>query len=106
MIRKRKMIFILLPIGFLLGLPWVVMMLWNHVVVDIFEIKTITYFQAAGLFLLGRLLFGNFGFKGRKKADFKKRFGKESTMNLSAEEKCQMRSEWKKRMENNENNLK
>jgi len=37
------------------------MLLWNLIIPDIFGIKTINFWQAAGLLLLSRLLFGGMG---------------------------------------------
>lgn len=38
----------------------VVMGLWNNLMPAIFALKTITFWQAVGLFLLGRFFFGGF----------------------------------------------
>ncbi len=40
-----------------------VMLLWNGVLTSVLHISAITFWQAAGILLLARLLFG--GFKGR-----------------------------------------
>jgi hypothetical protein len=55
---------------FIFGLPlilafitlagYVFMLLWNSVVVDIFNIKMITYWQSIGLLLISKLIFGGF----------------------------------------------
>lgn len=42
-------------------LVWATMLLWNALLPAIFGIVTITYWQALGLLVLGRLLFGGFG---------------------------------------------
>ncbi|MDR1938020.1 MAG: hypothetical protein LBQ73_05935 [Tannerellaceae bacterium] len=39
----------------------VVMLLWNALVPDIFGLATISFWQALGLFILARLLFGHIG---------------------------------------------
>jgi len=41
----------------------VTMLLWNSVVVGIFHLAAITFWQAAGLLVLSKILFG--GFRGR-----------------------------------------
>jgi len=38
--------------------------LWNALMPDIFGLRAITFFQALGLLVLGRLLFGTFGGRG------------------------------------------
>ena len=55
---------------FLFGIPlallalavgsFVVMALWNALLPEVFGLKTIGYIQAAGLLILGRILFGRF----------------------------------------------
>ena len=42
---------------------FVVMSLWNHLLPPLFGFRMITFWQAVGLMVLGRLLFG--GFRGR-----------------------------------------
>lgn len=104
--NNRKKFFVLIPIAILLVLPFIVMLLWNNIIVVLFGIKTIGYFQALGLFALCRILFGNFGFGNRPKPPFTKQFIKDKMMNLSEDEKCRMKEEWKKRNEKSENTLK
>jgi hypothetical protein len=60
--NKPAMIFgmIVLGVGFVFGLIWVVMALWNWLMPAIFDISEITYWQAAGLLLLSKILFGGF----------------------------------------------
>lgn len=41
--------------------------IWNSVVVEIFGIKPITFFQAMGLLVLCNLLFKSHGLQGNKK---------------------------------------
>ena len=43
----------------------VVMLLWNHILVSILHIGVITLWQAAGILLLSRILFGGFSRRGR-----------------------------------------
>lgn len=43
------------------GLGWLVQWLWNHLMTVLFKLPAITYWQAVGLFLLGKLLFGTPG---------------------------------------------
>lgn len=44
---------------FLTLIGWVVMFLWNALLPEIFGLPTITFWQAAGLLALSRILFGN-----------------------------------------------
>ena len=47
--------------AFALFFGWIVMIVWNWVMPDIFGIKQIGYWQGFGLVLLARLLVGNMG---------------------------------------------
>lgn len=43
----------------------IIMLLWNWLIPGIFGLTTITFWQALGLFILSRILFGGFGRFGR-----------------------------------------
>ena len=45
---------------FVVGIGFGVMLLWNGLLPGIFGLKAITYWQAMGLLLLARILFGGF----------------------------------------------
>jgi hypothetical protein len=56
---KRRFFFVPLAIaGFLSLVSLVVMVLWNELLPELFGIRSITFFQAMGLFILCKLLFG------------------------------------------------
>jgi H+/Cl- antiporter ClcA len=57
----KTLLFVLLGIGFLALFGWVVMSLWNWLTPALFGWKTIGYWQAFGLIILCRLLFGGVG---------------------------------------------
>ncbi len=66
--RKKK--FLLFPVmgaAFLGLVSFVVMQLWNCLIPDILHLSTISFWQALGLFILCKLLFGfgGFGPRGR-----------------------------------------
>lgn len=104
--KNRRKFFVIIPIAMLLLLPWVVMLLWNHIVADIFSIKVISYWQALGLFVLSRILFGRFGFGGGRRPPFGKPFFKERMMNMTEEERSRMKEEWKKRFQKSDDAVK
>lgn len=61
----RKLKF-LLPVGFLCVTAVaaaIVMLLWNWLIPLIFGLITISFWQALGLFILARILFGGFGLR-------------------------------------------
>jgi hypothetical protein len=51
----------ILGIGLLFLCGWVVMLLWNWLMPDIFGLKRLTYWQAWGLLILSHILFKGFG---------------------------------------------
>jgi hypothetical protein len=51
----------ILGVGFVFLCGWVVMLLWNWLMPEIFGLKHVTYWQAWGLVILSHLLFKNFG---------------------------------------------
>jgi hypothetical protein len=57
------MLVLVAVLGVLLG--FVIEHLWNWLMPTIFGLRTITYWQAVGLFLLGKILFGGFHKHGR-----------------------------------------
>jgi len=90
---KRRPIFILIPIVLFFAVGGIVMLLWNWLMPVIFGLKAITYFQALGLFLLSRILFGSFGF-GKRKPPFANSKFKEKMMNMTDEERQRFKEEW------------
>jgi Ca2+/H+ antiporter, TMEM165/GDT1 family len=51
-------------LGFAALFTWVVYALWNGVLVEVVAVKAITYWQALGLLLLAKILFGGFPCRG------------------------------------------
>jgi len=79
-----------------------VMLLWNNLLPVIFGIKVITFWQAIGLLVLAKILFGGFGGgHGRHRChchghhDHMQRHGR--WMHLTPEERETMKAEWKER---------
>jgi len=50
---------------FVIAFGGIVMLLWNWLIPSIFSLREITFWEALGLLLLGKLLFGGFHGKGR-----------------------------------------
>ena len=92
--RKFKFLFIL-PLVALLSL--IVMLLWNGILPELLHTRTITYGQAAGLFILCKILFGGFGFFGRGghrggPPDMRDKF-----MRMTTEEREKLKAQWQER---------
>lgn len=96
---KKRPIFILIPIAIFFAVGGIVMLLWNWLIPVLFGLKTITYLQALGLFLLSRILFGSLGFGNRKPPFANQRF-RNKMMNMTDEERQQFKEEWKSRCKN------
>jgi hypothetical protein len=99
MVLKFTGIFLALAIG----LGFLVMALWNWLVPELFHGPLITYWQAIGLFVLSKILFGGFkgkgeSFGGRKaRHEYWRKRMEERMAGMSEEEKEKYRSRcsWK-----------
>jgi hypothetical protein len=98
--KKKKPLFILMILAIIFVLPVVVMLLWNAILPDVIGVNTITYWQAVGIFILSKILFGGFKSGGRpSKGGFGRNKFKEKFMNMDDEQKSKFKEEWKKRCE-------
>ena len=80
----------------------VVMYLWNAILPDTTHFGALTYWQAVGLLILCRILFGNFsggqrGGRGRPPFNEKSQEWRKKWMDMSDEERVQFKEQWKKR---------
>lgn len=79
-------------------LGWVVMSLWNCVLVAVLGVKIITFWQALGLLLLSKILFGGFkkGWGGRHNGGGRWNAAmKEKWQNMTPEEKEKFKQNWR-----------
>jgi Ca2+/H+ antiporter, TMEM165/GDT1 family len=82
----------------------IVMLLWNALMPDLFHLPLVTFWQALGLLILTKILFGGFrrpgfgGFGGRRGA-WKNKM-REQWMNMTPEEKERFRQNWGRRCRN------
>ncbi len=94
---RKKLIFVpFLIVGVLALVSYIVMLLWNNLLPDIFHITTITYWQAAGILILSKILFGFGGPKGRGGAPWM-RHKMERFKNMSPEEQERFREQMRAR---------
>jgi hypothetical protein len=102
--RNRKRIFFELPffiIPIILIVGLIVMLLWNAIMPDVIRASKINYWQALGLLILCRILFG--GFRGRprdRRPEMWRGRGfqwREKWKNMNDEERAKFREEWKRR---------
>lgn len=99
--NKSKFIFFpIIGIAFVTLAGYAIMYLWNAILPEVLTIaRPISYWQAIGLLVLCKILFGGFkGGPGRYKNGYNKRMEwKEKMQNMSAEEREQFRAEWRQR---------
>ena len=94
---------IFIPIAIVAGVvifSGVVMLLWNGILPAVLGISTITFWQAMGILVLSKILFG--GFKGHHrhcKCHKDRHMWRNKWMNMTPEEKLKMKAEWKNRCE-------
>jgi len=96
---KRGGIFFLL---FIVAIPLfglLVMSLWNAILPEVIGVRSITFWQALGILLLSKILFGGFGGgrhsrqRGREKwIEMKQKFS-----GMNPEEREKFKAEWKNR---------
>ncbi len=99
---KKFGFFPLFGIGALFLGGWAVMLLWNAILPDVTGVKTLTYWQAMGLLVLSRILFGGWRGGGRPGGYGKHQFNKHKAwrdkwMNMSMEERMKFKQEWRER---------
>lgn len=66
----RHLKFLIFWIVILAVVPFIVMLLWNILIPSILGLSAISYWQALGLFVLCRILFGGFRFGGGRPHGF------------------------------------
>lgn len=88
-------------VGMAALVTWILMLLWNWLMPEIFDLTTITFWQALGLLALSKLLFGGFGggkrggsWKGSKNHSGWKHKFKDKWANMSEEDKMKWESKF------------
>lgn len=97
--RKKAKFFLFVPL-IIAAVSGIVMWLWNAILPDVLGVKTITFWQAAGLLVLCKILFGGFGFAKNNHNGPGESFREKWRNKFNTEEKERIREEWKKRCEN------
>ncbi|HLX90095.1 MAG TPA: hypothetical protein VKR32_00345 [Puia sp.] len=94
--RPKFLFFIPIALAGIAVFSWVVMLLWNNVLVAALHVSLISFWQALGLLVLSKILFG--GFRG---GNWGRHGWKQKMMQrwetMSPEEKEKFRGEWEKR---------
>lgn len=100
--RFTRFIFtVLLAVAGISVVSAMVMFLWNQLIPDITSLSPITYWQAMGLLILCRILFGGFHFKKHHRAAHQHfenhNLMKEKLMAMNEEERRQFKLQLKQR---------
>ena len=102
--KKNPLLFIAISIGIIILalsatalLTYIVMSLWNGILVTVLNVKAITFWQAFGILVLSKILFGGFG-KGcrchHKNHPWNEKM-KEKWEKMSPEEREQFKQQWR-----------
>jgi hypothetical protein len=95
----RKIIgFIVLAFAMTALLSYVVMLLWNNILTAVVHVTVIDFWQALGLLVLSKILFGGFkgGWGGHRGSHWKKEM-QEKWHGMSPEEREKIKQEWRNR---------
>lgn len=101
--KNRKnygFLFILLPLAMFVIIAGIVMWLWNAILPELFGFKIITFWQASGLLILSKILFG--GLHGGKKwgEKCKQKHWESKVQNISDEDRERFREKLRERFGN------
>lgn len=91
-----KFVIALCAVAAIFGFGAIVMLLWNAILPDVLHVSAITYWQALGILVLSKILFGGFG-GGRKKCGGPSRGFRERFRNMTDEEKEKLKEAWRNR---------
>lgn len=99
--HKKSWIFLILcPPLIFLGVTWIVMALWNCILPEIIGVKSINFWQAMGILVLSKILFGGFHGKfGQGMRDMKQKHLRHKMEGMSYEEKEKFKEVWRNRCE-------
>ncbi|MBI1782430.1 MAG: hypothetical protein HYR66_13875 [Sphingobacteriales bacterium] len=95
----RFLFFGLIGIAALFGFSAIVMLLWNAILPSLLHVGVLGYWQAMGLLVLSKILFGSMGPGGPRRG---RHWGgppyhlREKFMNMSEEEKTAFKEHWQK----------
>ncbi len=101
--NRRKKLFFIAPLA-ILGIALfiiigsgLVMYLWNWLLPPLFGWHTITWWQAFGLLVLCRILFGSHGWRGGTRSNVRERMRERMAdrwQNMTPEQREKMRKRW------------
>ena len=95
--RNKRGFFFIIPVIILFGLTAIVMWLWNTILPTVLGVQEVSFWQAMGILVLSKILFGGFGgFRKHRDHTHKRQFFNK-IKNMSPEEKENFRQQWRER---------
>jgi hypothetical protein len=96
----KMIVFLLFGVLAVLAMGAIVMYLWNAILPDLLHVGEISLVKSIGLLVLCRILFGSF----RSRSPRPGRWGRSPKMearfmNMTEEEKAELKEQWRKRCE-------
>lgn len=89
----KILFFITVFVAIVSAVSFVVMFLWNNILAEVTNVKPLNIWQAGGLLLLTKILFGGFS-KGKGKWKKQKEW-RNKWMNMSQAERQDVKARWK-----------
>lgn len=83
-------------IAFVIAFTFIVMTLWNAILPDVLNVKTINFWQSLGLLVLSKILFSGFGGGPGKRRHFRERM-QDKWQAMTPEQREKFKQEWKDR---------
>lgn len=97
---KKTKVFAIMFFGlaFIALFSFIVMMLWNAILPGVIHVSPINFWQALGILLLSKILFGGFGGGGWKhrKHQWREKM-QEKLQHMTPEERIKFQQEWRDR---------
>lgn len=96
--KRRWGLLILCPPLIFLAVSWIVMSLWNCLLPEILGVKSISFWQAMGILILSKILFGGFHGKfGQGMRNMKEKHLQHKMEGMSDEEKEKFKEVWRQK---------
>jgi Ca2+/H+ antiporter, TMEM165/GDT1 family len=95
---KKALMFLVIFLAAVTVFSFIVMGLWNALLPAIIGVKAITFWQAVGILVLSKILFGGFGGRsGWRGGSAWKEKMKQRWQNMTPDEREKFKAEWKNR---------
>ena len=96
--ERRFLLFLLFAVAAIVLFGGAVMLLWNNILAGVLKISTITFWQALGILVLSKILFGGFHRGGWRGNRYRWGHGmREKWAAMTPEERVKFKEQWQKR---------